>query len=192
MLEFTPWLGNKRFFEMVTRRYGREWALQLLVQFDFDRPESPAAAMAAFWTQQADLEAEDLAADKRGAKAIFTSTDPKVLTELAAIRDFAEERVNGVWAERDALDAQIEPFLENWSLYRLGVIERNVLRLGAWELLKSDIHPAIVINEAVDLAKFFSSTKAGRFVNGILDRFAKKVRAERDHKQEKEVETFTP
>ena len=192
MLEFTPWLGNKRFFEMVTRRYGREWALQMLVQFDFDRPESPAAAMAAFWTQQADLEAEDLAADKRGAKAIFTSTDPKVLNELAVIRDFAEERVGGVWAERDKLDAQIEPFLENWSLYRLGVIERNVLRLGVWELLRSDIPAPIVINESVDLAKFFSSTKAGRFVNGILDRFAKNVRAERDHKQEKEVETFTP
>ena len=92
--------------------------------------------------------------------------------------------------DRESLDAQIEPFLENWSLYRLGTIERNVLRLGAWELLNSDIPSAIVINESVDLAKFFSSTKAGRFVNGVLDRFAKTARAAT--KQEKPVETFTP
>ena len=175
---------------MVTRRYGREWALQMLVQFDLDAPDSPAAAMAAFWIQQAELEAEDLEADKRAAKVLFTSTDPKVLAELATVRAFAEERVNGVWSERENLDAQIEPFLENWSLYRLGTIERNVLRLGAWELLKSDIPTPIIINESVDLAKFFSSTKAGRFVNGILDRFAKTVRSAT--KQTAPKETFTP
>ena len=175
---------------MVTRRYGREWALQMLVQFDLDAPDSPAAAMAAFWIQQAELEAEALEADKREAKVIFTSTDPKVLAELSSVREFAEERVYGVWAERESLDAQIEPFLENWSLYRLGTIERNVLRLGAWEILRSDIPTPIIINESVDLAKYFSSTKAGRFVNGILDRFAKTMRAAA--KQEKSVETFTP
>ena len=173
---------------MVTRRYGREWALQMLVQFDLDAPDSPAAAMAAFWIQQAELEAEDLEADKREAKVIFTSTDPKVLAELATVRAFAEERVNGVWSERENLDAQIEPFLENWSLYRLGTIERNVLRLGVWELLKSDIPAPIVINEAVDLAKWFSESKSGRFVNGILDRFAKTARSAA--KQEKAEETF--
>ena len=175
---------------MVTRRYGREWALQLLVQFDLAAPDSLPAAITAFWEQQAQLEAEDLEEDKRNAKVIFTSTDPKVLAELADIRAFTEERVNGVWSEHDSLDAQIEPFLENWSLYRLGTIERNVLRLGFWELLHSDIPSPIVINESVDLAKFFSSTKAGRFVNGILDRFAKTARA--SDKQEKAGETFTP
>ena len=98
---------------MVTRRYGREWALQLLVQFDLAAPDSLPAAIAAFWEQQAQLEVEDLEEDKRNAKVIFTSTDPKVLAELADIRAFTEERVNGVWSEHDSLDAQIEPFLEN-------------------------------------------------------------------------------
>ena len=65
-----------------------------------------------------------------------------------------------------------------------------MLRLGAWEILRSDIPTPIIINESVDLAKYFSSTKAGRFVNGILDRFAKTMRAAA--KQEKSVETFTP
>ena len=175
---------------MVTRRYGREWALQLLVQFDLDAPASPAAAMAAFWEQQAQLEAEGLEDEQRGARTIFTSTNPKVLEELAAVRAFAEERVMGVWTSRESLDSRIEPFLENWSLYRLGTIERNVLRLGAWELLNSDIPTPIVMNESVDLAKFFSSTKAGRFVNGVLDRFAKSVRG--SVRQEAKEETFVP
>ena len=176
---------------MVTRRHGREWALQLLVQFDFEAPKSLAEAQEAFWSQQAELEQDALAEDRREAKEIFTSTDPKVLSELADIRAFADERVTGVWTERDKLDEQIEPFLEHWSLYRLGTIERNVLRLGAWELLHSEIPTAIIINESVDLAKFFSSTKAGRFVNGILDRFAKTVRTVAASK-ENETETFTP
>ena len=77
---------------MVTRRYGREWALQLLVQFDLAAPDSLPAAIAAFWEQQAQLEAEDLEEDKRNAKVIFTSTDPKVLAELADIRAFTEEQ----------------------------------------------------------------------------------------------------
>ena len=175
---------------MVTRRYGREWALQLLVQFDLDAPASPTAAMAAFWEQQAQLEAEGLEDELRGARTIFTSTNPKVLEELAAVRAFTEERVMGVWTSRENLDSQIEPFLENWSLYRLGTIERNVLRLGAWELLNSDIPTPIVMNESVDLAKFFSSTKAGRFVNGVLDRFAKSVRG--SARQEAKEETFVP
>ena len=164
----------------------------MLVQFDLDAPESPAAAMAAFWDQQAQLEAEAIEEDRRDARVIFTSTDPKVLDELAAIRAFAEERVNGVWTEREGIDAQIEPFLENWSLYRLGTIERSVLRLGTWELLRSDIPSAIIINESVDLAKFFSSTKAGRFVNGILDRLAKNLRPAQAAGKAGREETFTP
>ena len=175
---------------MVTRRYGREWALQLLVQFDLDAPASLSEAMEAFWNQQVELELEGIDEDRRDAKAIFSSTDPKVQSELATIRAFAEERVTGVWSERDAIDSRIELFLQHWSLYRLGTIERNVLRLGTWELLHSDIPAPIIINESVDLAKFFSSTKAGRFVNGILDRFAKTARTA--DKQEKAGDTFTP
>ena len=92
------------------------------------------------------------------------------------MRQFTESRVRGVLAERDALDGMLEPFLRNWPLYRLGTIERNVMRLGAWELLNcGDIPVPIVINEAVDLAKFFSETKSGRFINAVLDNFAKKL-----------------
>ena len=139
---------------MVTRRQSREWALQMLVQFDLNPPESVDSAIADFWEQQVQLESD--------------------------------------WAGRDALDAALEPYLENWSLYRLGTVERAVLRLAAWELQNcAEIPSPIVVNEAVDLAKWFSESKSGRFVNGVLDRFAKNVRAAR--KQETpEEETFTP
>ena len=177
---------------MVTRRQGREWALQMLAQFDLNPPEAVDAAIADFWEQQLRLEADALAAEERGARVIFTSTDPRELASLATAREFAEVRARGAWADRDALDAALEPYLENWSLYRLGTVERAVLRLGAWELLNcEDIPTPIVVNEAVDLAKWFSESKSGRFVNGVMDRFAKAVRTEAKPNAPEE-ETFTP
>ena len=176
---------------MVTRRQGREWALQMLVQFDLNPPEAVDAAIADFWEQQVQLESDSLAAEDRDARVIFTSNDPRELASLATARAFAEVRARGAWTDRDALDAALEPYLENWSLYRLGTVERAVLRLAAWELQNcTEIPSPIVVNEAVDLAKWFSESKSGRFVNGVLDRFAKNVRA---RKQETlEEETFTP
>ena len=177
---------------MVTRRQGREWALQMLVQFDLNPPEAVDAAIADFWEQQAQLESDALAAEVRDARVIFTSDDPRVQASLATARAFAEERVRGVWPARDELDAALEPYLENWSLYRLGTVERAVLRLAAWELQNcTDIPSPIVVNEEVDLAKWFSESKSGRFVNGVLDKFAKNVRTA--PKQEgPEEEAFTP
>ena len=177
---------------MVTRRQGREWALQMLVQFDLNPPEAVDAAIAEFWEQQVRLEADSLAAETREARVIFTSDDPRERASLAVAREFAEVRAKGAWAGRDALDADLEPYLENWSLYRLGTVERAVLRLAAWELQNcADIPSPIIVNEAVDLAKWFSESKSGRFVNGVLDKFAKGVRAA-PKRESPEEETFTP
>lgn len=162
----------------IKRRQGREWALQMLVQFDLDAPASVDAAIAAFWDQQTQLEAEALEEGARDAHRILSSLKPRTVAVVAELRAFAEARVRGVWAARAALDVDIEQMLENWSFYRLGTVERNALRLGAWELLNTDIPAPIVINEAVDVAKYFSDTRSGRFVNGILDRMAKRRRAE--------------
>jgi N utilization substance protein B len=119
----------------------------------------------------------------------FESQDVQKAKAFEEAREFAEERVRGVMLERDALDARIEPRLKNWSLYRLGAVERNVLRLGFWELENCPEIPApIVINEHVDLAKFFSETKSGRFVNGLLDRYAKSLKS----KSAQDGETFMP
>jgi len=159
---------------MVTRRQCREWALQALVQFDLNPPTSLDTALEAFWEQQTLLETEAVATHEPDVRVIFTAADPGALEQLARARAFVEERVRGVWTQRNDLDGRIEPLLRNWSLYRLGTVERSVLRLGVWEILNcGDIPAPIIVNEAVDLAKFFSETKSGRFVNGILDHFAK-------------------
>lgn len=161
---------------MVTRRQAREWALQMLVEFDLNPPLTVDAAIDEFWEQQTQIESEDLLAEQREARVIFTSRDPKLLDSLATARAFAEVRVKGVWEAREQLDRTLEGYLQNWSLYRLGTVERAVLRMGVWELTNcSDIPVPIVINESVDLAKWFSETKSGRFVNGVLDRFAKEL-----------------
>ena len=171
---------------MITRRQGREWALQLLVQFDLNPPASVDAGIEAFWEQQAQLELDALAEEPGSVKAVFTDPNPQTQASLAEVRVFAEERVRGVWAEREMLDQKIGGYLRNWSMYRLGSVERNALRIGAWEVIHCTDSPApILVNEAIDLAKFFSETKSGKFVNGVMDKFAKDVRRPK-------AETFTP
>lgn len=159
---------------MVTRRQAREWAVMMLCECDLNPPESLEVALAAFWEQQEDIEREGLSDNAYGVKKAFCARSAKNLESLAEMKAFAEVRIRGVLKDLQAIDAALEPFLEHWSLYRLGTVERNVLRLGAWELSRCpDIPAPIAINEAVDLAKFYSETQGGKFVNGVLDRYAK-------------------
>jgi len=76
---------------------------------------------------------------------------------------------------REALDEMVTPLLANWRLDRLGTCTRLVLRVALWELVNTDTHATIVINEAVELAKAFSEKDAYKFVNGILDEAVKKM-----------------
>ena len=175
---------------MATRRQAREWALQLLVQLDLNPEPNLEAVLEPFWNQLRELERERHEEDDRVELVLnFESQETQKVKAFAEAREFAEERIRGVVRERDALDARIEPRLKNWSFYRLGTVERNVLRLGVWELENCpEIPQPIVINEYVDLAKFFSETKSGRFVNGVLDRYAKSLREQKTS----ETETFVP
>ena len=92
------------------------------------------------------------------------------------LKDFAEERVLGVLDNLAEIDSIIEPLLENWDMYRLGTVERSVIRMGIWEIKYSDVPAPVVINEAVDLTNWFSTPKSRTIVNGVLDRFAKSLR----------------
>ena len=84
---------------------------------------------------------------------------------------FARELVEGVLQHLPQIDECIRSVAENWDLARMAVVDRNILRLGAFELLhRRDIPPKVAINEAVDLAKRYGSADSGTFVNGILDR----------------------
>jgi len=87
------------------------------------------------------------------------------------------EAVRGVWDRIGEIDALIGEAAEHWRVERMTLVDRNILRLGAYELsIESDIPVAVAINEAVELGKRFGSEESGAFVNGILDRISGIVR----------------
>lgn len=94
--------------------------------------------------------------------------------------EFARGLVAGVRRNRDDLDRQIERTTEHWSLVRMAATDRNVLRLGAYEILYGDTPARVAIDEAVELAKRYGTAQSAQFVNGILDRLM--------HKKEGNVE----
>jgi len=90
------------------------------------------------------------------------------------------EAVRGVWERLEEIDALIGEAAEHWRVGRMTMVDRNILRLGAYELsLGSDIPFAVAINEAVELGKRFGSGESGAFINGILDRISELMRKKR-------------
>ena len=87
---------------------------------------------------------------------------------------YARDIVDGVIDNRDAIDEQITTFAKDWSLQRMPAVDRALLRIGAWEILYNDDVPtAVAIDEAVELAKEFSTDDSGSFVHGVLARIAR-------------------
>ena len=126
------------------RRLARELAVQFLYQFDLSGGEI-VEALPLFWQTQPEI-------NDTG-------------------RLFAEELIRGVVEHRAAIDEKISKYTENWDLPRIAAVDRNILRLAMYEMLyRDDIPPVVSINEAVDIAKKFSTHESGAFVNGILDR----------------------
>jgi N utilization substance protein B len=132
---------------MGLRRDGREAALQFLYQVDTHRPGNIDEALAAFWKQT---------------------------EEPANVREFAEGLVRGAIAQMPEVDAKIRTLADNWDFERLAVVDRNILRLAIYEMLfRPEIPPVVSINEAIEIAKKFSTAESGKFVNGLLDRVKK-------------------
>jgi N utilization substance protein B len=152
-----------------TRRRGREIALQVLYQAD-TQPQLTAE------------EALRLHASHFGRPTVdepleavtMTSVEPvEVLTdeEAARARSLAERIVRGVIGDRQEVDNLLQSASRNWRLERMARVDRNLLRLGAWELLRAPEVPAkVAINEAIEIAKRFGTAESPAFVNGILDR----------------------
>lgn len=88
---------------------------------------------------------------------------------------FALELAEGVAAQAEQLDARITAASDEWPADRLGVVERNVVRMGLFELERGEVPPEVAIDEAVSLAKRYASEDAGRLVNGILGRVAREA-----------------
>jgi N utilization substance protein B len=130
---------------MSLRTKSREFAMQMLFQWDMSHQE-PSKLEDKFW---------------RAAKA----TD--------STRDFANQLFEGTAKDVIALDELIVKHAENWRLERLALIDRAILRLAMYEMRTTDTPQKVVLNEAVELAKKFSSEESGAFVNGILDAFRK-------------------
>ena len=86
------------------------------------------------------------------------------------LRDFAVSLVLGVLRNREELDALIAAKAENWSVSRMAATDRNILRLGAYEIRYTDTPPRVAVDEAVELAKRFGAANSSQFVNGILDK----------------------
>lgn len=89
------------------------------------------------------------------------------------LAEFARGMVSGIRKHRQEVDALLEQSAENWQLSRMSSTDRNVLRLGAYELLHGDAPGQVVIDEAIELAKRFGAAQSSKFVNGILDKVFK-------------------
>lgn len=109
--------------------------------------------------------------DARGPEAI-DAVDERLKDQAAdpEVEQFARELVMGTWENLATIDKKIEGVARNWELKRMAVVDRNILRLATYELLyRKDVPPLVAINEAIELAKKFSTKNSGPFVNGILD-----------------------
>lgn len=153
---------------MGKRREARERAVQFLFQHDINPPDDLAAALDQFWDSQ---RAAAIAGDKGAATWGEPVELPPPTTEDAAVRLFADPLIRGALEHRPEADELIKKHAKNWELHRIAAVDRNILRLAIYEMLhRPDIPPIVSINEAVDVAKKFSTQDSGKFVNGILDK----------------------
>jgi len=132
---------------MGARHSGREAALQMLFQMEASGATADEA-IEMFW------------------RSFGADADPES-------REYADQCVRGVATSRDALDEHVGKASQHWRVERMTRVDRNVLRLGTWELSeRRDVPRAVVLDEAVELAKAFGNDDSSSFVNGVLDKVA--------------------
>jgi N utilization substance protein B len=155
------------------RREARERTVQFLFQHEMNPGEDLTKAIEEFWiTQRANAHAEKIEGATWGEKQEL----PPPTADEAAIQLFSDPLIRGVIEHQAKIDEEIQKHAKNWSLQRMAAVDRNVLRLAAYEMLfRDDIPPIVSINEAVDIAKKFSTHDSGKFVNGILDQIRKEL-----------------
>ncbi|MGQ9897863.1 MAG: transcription antitermination factor NusB [Acidobacteriota bacterium] len=132
---------------MGSRRRARECALQMLFQYDLSQPSLPDL-FDSYWNELTELKAE----------------------HQKKVPDFANRIVTGVITHLTNIDLTISRHAEHWRISRMATVDRNILRLAVYELLyEPDTPRAVAINEALDIARRFSTPEATQFINGILD-----------------------
>lgn len=136
---------------MGRRRKAREVALQFLYQLDQHGDTDPTSHEAEFWARHPVDE---------------------------ATRAFASALVRGATSRHAEVDKLIAQYTEHWDLDRMGVVDRNILRMAVYELIEGpSVPPKVAINEAIEISKKFGTSESSRFINGILDRVHKELRA---------------
>lgn len=138
------------------RRKAREYALQFLYRIDFV-------------TQNSKLKAQN--SEFRDSLELFwADTDEKDANTKA----FAEDIISGTIKNLKEIDSIIQKVAKKWKISRMASIDRNILRFAVYELLfRNDIPDAVTINEALEIAKRYSTSESAAFINGILDKIAK-------------------
>lgn len=132
----------------MNRRQAREYTLQVLFERDFTGALSPEA----YSQRSLDSESE--------------KTDDSV---------FAEELINGTLNHLEEIDRVIQESAEHWTIERMPVVDRNILRFSIYEILyRKDIPSAVTINEALEIAKKYSSSESVAFINGLLDKVSRR------------------
>lgn len=118
-------------------------------------------------------------ADIMGKSAPMLVEERALVPETAALDDYALMLINGCAEQMGAMDARIVDASENWTMDRMPVVDRSLLRLAAFEMCCVDEVPvSVTINEAVNLAKEFGGADSPRFINGILGRIARQLESE--------------
>ncbi len=135
---------------MRKRTKSRELALQMLYELDIKK-ETLGSFINGFWENSLSYKSVE-----------------------GEVKDFAITLVKGTIEHLEEIDKLISSYAQNWQLKRMAVIDRNIIRMGSFELLYlEDIPPKVSINEAIELAKRYGDVESGKFVNGILDRINK-------------------
>jgi len=139
---------------MASRRRAREYALQMLFQWDIGK-DSPESVIELFWGNR-----------QRGPE------NP----EDEPLRSFANELFRETVVVAGEIDVLIRQHAEHWRLERMPVVDRNILRLAIYEILhRRETPPAVVINEALEIARKFSDEESVAFINGLLDSIRKEA-----------------
>jgi N utilization substance protein B len=137
----------------MARHRARQQALQLLFQWDLRRTP-PDEIMRGYYD------------------SLLVSED----TAIAPRRDpFAQHLFRGVLDDLENIDQRITRHAEHWKIQRMPTVDRNILRIGVYEMLRTDTPPAVAIDEAIELARRFSGEESVHFVNGVLDAVRKEL-----------------
>lgn len=140
------------------RRLAREIIVQSLYQMEMNEVDSAEAV---------EMLLEE-AADENETE--------RVITDEIELKHYVVEHVNGVWERKAAIDDMLEYYLKGWQVSRLSRVDRQILRLAAYEMVfENDVPAKVAVNEAIDLAKHFGTEDSGKFVNGVLGKMIQEI-----------------